>query len=119
MIASDSMPTSREYLRTPVTLPVEVRITHAWEGGAQASLQGVLRDVSRGGAGLSMPWVVPPRTRLAVDVPTGGSGIRLVAEVVWTSLAPGRESSLPAYGVRWVEFLSRQRLDMMLPLEQA
>jgi hypothetical protein len=64
-----------------------------------------------------MSWVVPPRTRFAILVPAARGDLRLLAEVVWTSLTPGRDPESAVYGLRWIEFLSGKSLEAMLPLE--
>jgi hypothetical protein len=115
MNAQKSVPIPRDHPRVAVRIPVQVRISHAWEGGSHAPTAGSLFNVSRGGAGLSMSRVVPPRTRLSIVLPTLVSDLRLLAEVVWTSHTPGRDPGFATYGVRWVEFLSRQGLEAMLP----
>lgn len=115
MATTQHVPIPREHARTAVSIPIDTRIAHVWEGAARAPVCGVLRDVSRGGARLSMSRVVPPRTRLLLSIPTTGGELALTAEVVWTSLTPGLEPLFAAYGLRWVEFLSRPQLDMMLP----
>jgi len=107
----------RDHPRLPVSIPVQVRITHAWEGSTRTSRFGSLFNVSRGGAGLAMSWVVPPRTRFAILVPAARADLRLLAEVVWTSLTPGRDPESAVYGLRWIEFLSGKSLEAMLPLE--
>jgi len=115
MRAQESVPVPRDHPRVSVRIPVQVQITHAWEGGSHAPTTGSLFNVSRGGAGLFMSRVVPPRTRLSIVLPTLVSDLQLLAEVVWTSHAPGRDPGSATYGVRWVEFLSRQGLEAMLP----
>lgn len=54
------------------------------------------------------------RTRLLISVPTDSGSRRLLAEVVWTSLAPGGGPSPGVYGIRWVERLSREFLESLL-----
>lgn len=105
----------RTHPRLPVSIPVQVQITHAWEGSTRTSRFGSLFNVSRGGAGLAMSWVVPPRTRFAIMVPAARADLRLLAEVVWTSLTPGRDPESAVYGLRWIEYLSGQSLEAMLP----
>ncbi len=116
MTTQERVPVPREYPRLPVSIPVQVQITHAWEGSTRTSRFGSLFNVSRGGAGLAMAWVVPPRTRFAILVPTPREDLRLLAEVVWTSLTPGRDPESAVYGLRWIEYLSGQNLEAMLPL---
>jgi hypothetical protein len=65
-----------------------------------------------------MSWVVPPRTRFAILVPAAQADLRLLAEVVWTSLTPGRDPESAVYGLRWIEFLSGKNLEAMLPVER-
>jgi hypothetical protein len=65
-----------------------------------------------------MSWVVPPRTRFAILVPAARADLRLLAEVVWTSLTPGRDPESAVYGLRWIEFLSGKNLEAMLPVER-
>jgi hypothetical protein len=64
-----------------------------------------------------MSWVVPPRTRFSILVPAAGADLRLLAEVVWTSLAPGGNPESAVYGLRWIEYLSGRSLEAMLPPE--
>ena len=118
MTTQERAPTPRDHPRIPVSIPVQVEIAHAWEGSTRTSRFGSLFNVSRGGAGLSMSWVVPPKTRFAVLVPAAGTDLRLLAEVVWTSLTPGRDPDAAVYGLRWVEYLSGQSLEAMLPPER-
>ncbi len=117
MTAQTQVQVPRDYPRLPVTIPVQVQITHAWEGSTRTSRFGTLFNVSRGGAGLAMSWVVPPRTRFAILVPAAWTDLRLLAEVVWTSLTPGRDPDSAVYGLRWIEYLSGQSLEAMLPLQ--
>ena len=117
MTTQERVPVPRDYPRLPVSIPVQVRITHAWEGSTRTSRFGSLFNVSRGGAGLAMSWVVPPRTRFTILVPAARADLRLLAEVVWTSLTPGRDPESAVYGLRWIEYLSGQSLEAMLPLE--
>jgi hypothetical protein len=117
MTTQERVPVPRDHPRLPVSIPVQVQIAHAWEGSTRTSRFGSLFNVSRGGAGLAMAWVVPPRTRFTVLVPARRADLRLLAEVVWTSLTPGREPESAVYGLRWVEYLSGQNLEAMLPLQ--
>jgi hypothetical protein len=114
MTTQEHVPIPRDHPRLPVKIPVRVQITHAWEGSTRTSRFGSLFNVSRGGAGLSMSWVVPPRTRFSILVPAAGADLRLLAEVVWTSLTPGREPESAVYGLRWLEYLSGRNLAAML-----
>jgi hypothetical protein len=115
MTAQQPAPIPRDHPRFLVRIPVQVEIAHAWEGSTRTSRFGSLFNVSRGGAGLSMSWVVPPRTRFSILVPAVGADVRLLAEVVWTSLAPGRDPESATYGLRWIEYLSGRTLQAMLP----
>jgi hypothetical protein len=117
MTTQEHVPVQRDYPRLPVSIPVQVQITHAWEGSTRTSRFGKHFNVSRGGAGLAMSWVVTPRTRFAILVPAARADLRLLAEVVWTSLTPGRDPESAVYGLRWIEYLSGQNLEVMLPLE--
>jgi len=117
MTTQERAPIPRDHPRLPVSIPVQVQITHAWEGSTRTSRFGSLFNVSRGGAGLSMAWVVPPRTRFTILVPAARADLRLLAEVVWTSLTPGRDPESAVYGLRWIEYLSGKSLEAMLPLE--
>lgn len=110
-------PIPRDHPRLPVKIPVQVQITHAWEGSTRTSRFCSLFNVSRGGAGLAMSWVVPPRTRFSILVPAAGTDLRLLAEVVWTSLTPGRDPESAVYGLRWIEYLSGRSLEAMLSQE--
>lgn len=114
MTVEQQTSTPRNYPRLPIRIPVQVQVTHAWEGITSTSTSGVLFNVSRGGGGLSTDWILPPRTRLAVLVPAAVPEVRLLAEVVWTSLTPAGGAETAAYGLRWVEYLSRQMLEVML-----
>jgi len=116
MTTQERAPIPRDHPRLPVSIPVQVQITHAWEGSTRTSRFGSLFNVSRGGAGLSMSWVVPPRTRFAILVPAARADLRLLAEVVWTSLTPGRDPESAVYGLRWIEYLPGKSLEAMLPL---
>ena len=118
MTTQERAPIPRGHPRLPVSIPVQVQITHAWEGSTRTSRFGSLFNVSRGGAGLAMSWVVPPRTRFAILVPAARADLRLLAEVVWTSLTPGRDPESAVYGLRWIEFLSGKNLEAMLPVER-
>ena len=117
MTTQERAPIPRDHPRLPVTIPVQVQITHAWEGSTRTSRFGSLFNVSRGGAGLAMSWVVPPRTRFAILVPAARADLRLLAEVVWTSLTPGGDPESAVYGLRWIEYLSGKSLEAMLPLD--
>jgi hypothetical protein len=115
-MAKDEGPGAREYRRFPAYIPAQFEIVHAWEGEAAAPLAGELYNVSRGGAGARIPRVLPPRTRLRVAIPSAPPGLRLVAEVVWTSSAPGPPRGPAVYGIRWLERLSPECLSSILPL---
>ena len=117
MTTQERTPIPRDHPRLPVRIPVRVQITHAWEGSTRTSRFGSLFNVSRGGAGLSMAWVVPPRTRFSILVPAAGADLRILAEVVWTSLSPGRVPESAVYGLRWIEYLSGRSLEAMLAAE--
>ena len=58
------------------------------------------------------------RGRFAILVAAARADLRLLAEVVWTSLTPGRDPESAVYGLRWIEYLSGQSLEAMLPLEK-
>ena len=62
-----------------------------------------------------MSWVVPPRTRLAVLVPVAVPSLRIPAEVVWTSHAPGRGGGTAVYGAAVDDLSVRESLEAMLP----
>ena len=117
MTTQERAPIPRDHPRVPVSIPVQVQITHAWEGSTRTPRFGSLFNVSRGGAGLAMSWVVPPRTRFAILVPAARADLRLLAEVVWTSLTPGGDPESAVYGLRWIEYLSGKSLEAMLPLD--
>lgn len=105
---------AREFSRLPTMIPVHVEIAQAWQGTDGGSLPGGLINVSCGGAGMRLRRVLPPRTKLAISVPTDSGSLRLPAEVVWTSMTPGRGSSLGVYGIRWMERLSPRFLESLL-----
>jgi len=69
MASAPSAPIPRDYPRFASRIPVQVQVVHAWEGSTRASVGATLFNVSRGGAGVSLPYVLPPRTQLAVLVP--------------------------------------------------
>lgn len=115
-MAKDEGPGAREYRRFPAHIPAQFEIVHVWQGGSAAPLMGELYNVSRGGAGARLPRVLPPRTRLRVAIPSASPGLRLAAEVVWTSSAPGSGKSLAVYGIRWLEGMSQDCLASILPL---
>ena len=105
---------AREFPRLVTMIPVNVEIAQAWQGPVGEKLPGGLLNVSCGGASVRLQKVLPPRTRLSVSVPTESGSRRLLAEVVWTSLTPGRRSSPGVYGIRWVERLSADSLESLL-----
>ncbi len=105
---------ARQYFRHPALIPANVGIAHAWEGTTGTDLPADLLNVSRGGASLRVRWVFPPRTRLHVTVSAGASGVSLLAEVVWTSLLPGRRPEPAVYGIRWIEQLLPRALESLL-----
>jgi hypothetical protein len=116
MASAQLVPIPRDYPRFASRIPVQVQVVHAWEGGTRMSLGATLFNVSRGGAGVSLPYVLPPRTRLAILVPVAAPSLRIPAEVVWTSHALGHGG--PAvYGVRWMIYLPRESLEAMVPGE--
>jgi hypothetical protein len=115
MASAQSVPIPRDYPRFASQIPVQVQVVHAWEGETRASLGATLFNVSRGGAGVSLPYVLPPRTRLAILVPVGAPSLRIPAEVVWTSQAPGQGGGAAVYGIRWMIYLSRESLEAMVP----
>lgn len=106
---------AREFPRHSALIPVQVEVSHAWQGTVGGAQPGSLLNVSRGGAGIRLYCVLPPRTGVVISVATGGQSRRLPAEVVWTSVVPGRGSSPGVYGIRWVERLSPKFLES-LPL---
>lgn len=108
-------PEGREFPRFPSRIPAQVEIAHAWQGTSAAPLGGELYNISRGGAGLRLDRVLPPRTRLRIGVPSVAPGSRLSAEVVWTSAPPGSGRGPAVYGVRWLEQLSRSSLESIVP----
>ena len=59
----------RDYPRIMSQIPVQIQVAHAWETSMRASMAATLFNVSRGGAGVFLPYVLPPRTRLAVLIP--------------------------------------------------
>ncbi len=105
---------SREFFRHPTAIPASVAIAHAWEGSMGTNLPADLLNVSRGGASLRVRWVFPPRTRLLVSISAGESTVPLLAEVVWTSLLPGRRPEPAVYGIRWIEQLMPRALASLL-----
>ncbi len=105
---------AREYFRHPTAIPASVAIAHAWEGSMGNNLPADLLNVSRGGASLRVRWVFPPRTRLLVSISAGESTVPLLAEVVWTSLLPGRRPEPAVYGIRWIEQLMPRSLESLL-----
>ncbi len=115
-MARDEGPGAREHRRFRACIPAQFEIVHAWEGEAAAPLAGELYNVSLGGAGARLPRVLPPRTRLRVAIPSAPPGLRLVAEVVWTSSAPGSGRALAVYGVRWLSQMSQACLASILPV---
>jgi hypothetical protein len=114
MRPESSVRVSREHPRHSSRIPVDVEIAHAWEAGSQRAVSGTLYNVSRGGAAVAVAWAFPPRTRLRILVPVT-TRLRLLAEVVWTSLVPGRDPRTAIYGVRWIDHLSREHLEAMAP----
>jgi PilZ domain len=105
----------RDYPRIMSRIPVQIQVAHVWEGDTHASMAATLFNVSRGGAGVLLPYVLPPRTRLAVLIPDAVSSLRIPAEVVWTSHVPGQGGGTAVYGVRWMTYLSRESLEAMTP----
>jgi hypothetical protein len=105
----------RDYPRFASRIPVQIQVVHAWEGDTRASMAATLFNVSRGGAGLLLSYVLPPRTRLAVLIPVAAPSLRIPAEVVWTSHLPGHGGGTAVYGVRWMIYLSRESLEAMAP----
>jgi hypothetical protein len=115
MASAQLAPIPRDYPRFVSQISVQVQVVHAWEGSTRASLSATLFNVSRGGAAVSLPYVLPPRTRLAILVPVSAPSLRIPAEVVWTSHAPGHGGGPAVYGVRWMIYLSRESLEAMVP----
>jgi hypothetical protein len=95
-------------------MPAQVEVIHAWQGTSAGPFPGELYNVSRSGAGLRLDRVFPPRTRLMVALPSGGSERRVSGEVVWTSATFGDDATPAVYGVRWLEHLSRAALGSIL-----
>ncbi len=115
MISQDREREPREFPRYPAMIPVRLEVLHAWEGTAFSVLSGSLFNLSRGGAGLRLMRVLPPRTKIVIFVPAGPEGLRLRGIIVWTSVVPGLGHEPVSYGVRWFESLSRPVLDMLSP----
>jgi hypothetical protein len=99
--------------RAPAHVPVQVEVAHAWDVSAKR-IAGEIWDVSRGGAKVRLPCVLPPHTRLRLILSSAGGTLQLSAEVVWTSAFPGTGKSKPFYGLRWVGFVAQATLDVML-----
>jgi hypothetical protein len=109
-----AVPTPRSYPRYPSTASVQIQVAHAWEGGSRLSIPGTLLNVSRGGAGVAISWVLPPRTLLTLLFPEAPE-LRLPAEIVWTSMAPESSPASAIYGVRWMTHIPRHWLATMVP----
>jgi hypothetical protein len=108
----------REFPRFPAKVAAQIEVIHAWQGASAGPFPGELYNISRSGAGLRLPRVFPPRTRLKVALPSMRRGERLGAEVVWTSASFGPQTAREAvYGVRWLEQLSRAAIEAILPQE--
>jgi len=104
----------RLHPRFPFEAPVQIQVAHAWEGASRLSIPGTLLNVSRGGAGVAIPWVLPPRTLLILLFPEAPE-LRLPAEIVWTSRAPESSPASSTYGVRWMTHIPRHWLATMVP----
>lgn len=106
----------RRFPRQHCMIPVHATIDHAWETTALKAFSGTLMNISCGGATLRFPVVLPPRTRLRLTLPTTVVSRNLQAQVVWTSVVPGKRARRPLYGIRWLEALSQQSLHSLQPL---
>ena len=116
-MSSETTPqTERGFQRIPAAMPVLVEIAHAWGPSMRRAIPGTLRNISQGGAGVTMAWAVPPSTRVVVLVPTG-SRLRLPAEIVWNSAEPGGDPGSAIYGLRWMAHLPEENLDLMASVE--
>jgi hypothetical protein len=113
MSPESSAETPREYPRHSARIPVYVEIANAWEGGQRRAFPGTLFNVSRGGACAQIAWVLPPRTRLHIQIPVG-ERLSLSAEVVWTSFEPGHDFASTTYGIRWLDYLEGEYLKAMV-----
>ncbi len=108
----------REFPRFASKIPAQIEVIHAWQGTSAGPFPGELYNISRGGAGLRLDRVFPPRTRLRIALPSMSRAQRLSAEVIWTSATFGRGNTRDAvYGVRWLEQLSRLALEALVPEE--
>ena len=110
----EAAPIPRTHPRFPSKAPVQIQVSHAWEGASRLSIPGTLVNVSRGGAGVAIPWVFPPRTLLTLLFPEEPE-LRLPAEIVWTSMAPESSPASAIYGVRWMTHIPRHWLATMVP----
>lgn len=105
---------SREFSRIPVIIPVGVEIPPASKGEVLASVPGLLLDISCSGGKVRIRWDLPRGMRLFIFLPAGTPGLRLPAEIVWGSPAPGLGKEPAMYGVRWIDPLSAGALQAAL-----
>ncbi len=104
-MSSETAPqVERLFRRAPSAVPVLIEIAHAWQPETRRAIHGTLSNISQSGAGVTMAWAVPPSTRVTVLIPAG-SNLRLPAEIVWTSVAPGADPGEGTYGLRWMTHL--------------
>ena len=115
MTPAQAAPIPRDHPRFASRIPVQVQVVHACEGSTRAAVDATLFNVSQGGAGVSLPFVLAPRTRLVLLVPVAAPSLRIPAEVVWASYAPGYGGGTTIYGVRWMIYLSQETLEAMVP----
>ena len=97
LLAFQAGPTPRTSVRTPMVLEVTCRVP------PDTMLPGQVKNLSDGGLMITLPRVLPPQTRLTLEIPSSSSStlsrVEAEMEVMW-SRAAGKDRSV-LHGLRF------------------
>lgn len=96
LLSFQAGPTARACLRIPIALEVTCLVS------PEVRLRGKAGNLSEGGMMITLPQVLPPRTRLTVTVPPGLDfpPVGTELEVMWNRIIPQAHDAL--HGLRFV-----------------
>jgi hypothetical protein len=85
-----------------VRLPFELAVTCQLKGQSGPPFPAQTRDISRGGALLRLPQVVPPGTTLELTLHTRGESLTAEGSIIWVAPPEGRTPGEPIlHGLRF------------------
>ncbi len=97
--AEAPLPAGTHIRRRHVRLPLDLPVSYQRPGGAEG--KGQVKNLSDGGLLLEAPEIIPPATRLRLQLHTHQGVRRFEGEVLWND-AQRRSDKLPvAHGVRF------------------